>query len=137
MQLKSTCLSYFDNLELKEAVFQDRSFPMHLHDTFSIGIIEQGIERLDFGEKECLVTAKSIVVINPGDSHANSCFDQDKVHYRTIYVSRDVIGFIQKKIGQSAANRPIWFEQQPLQDKLLYKMLLDFHQDNHQQRSWR
>ena len=128
MQLKTTRLSCLDNLELKEAVFQNLSFPAHLHDTYSIGIIEKGIEKLTFGDQEILTTAQSIVLINAFESHANSCFDTDAVHYKTIYISGDVIRFFLKKHGLTDHAQPVCFERQPVQDNLLYGSIIAFHQ---------
>lgn len=128
MQLKTTRLSGLDNLELKEAVFQNLSFPMHLHDTFSIGIIEKGIEKLTFGDQEILTTAKSVVLINAFESHANSCFDADKVYYKTIYISSDVVRFVLKKHGSANHAQQIYFERQPIQDNQLYNSITAFHQ---------
>lgn len=127
MEIKTTKLSIFDGLELKEATFRKQCFPSHFHDSYSIGIIEKGIERLSFDNKEVLAHANAVVVINPYDIHANSYYDNDSWKYRTMYVDRAMMQYIQKQLGLHKFGEP-WFLQEIIDDGYLYKLLLNFHE---------
>lgn len=126
MEIKTTKLSIFDGLELKEATFRKQCFPSHFHDSYSIGIIEHGLERLAFNDKEILAHANTVVIINPYDIHANSYYDNDSWKYRTMYVSIDAMKHVQQQMGLNTANE-IWFPKQTIDDVNLYMLLLNFH----------
>jgi len=98
-------------------------FPAHFHDTYSIGIIEKGIERLSFDNKAILAHAHTVVVINPYDIHANSFFDDDAWKYRALYVSPDIMRHIQNKLGLFVG-QTVSFPKQLMDDAMLYKMVL-------------
>lgn len=126
MQVKTTKLSVYDGLELKEATFRLHSFPEHYHDCYSIGIIERGIERLYVADKELLAHAHMVTLINPFDIHSNSFFDNDAWTYKALYVGMDTMHFFQRNCGihlQGAA----WFPQQIVDDAYLYRCIHDIH----------
>lgn len=126
MEIKTTKYSQFDGLELKEASFRNQIFPAHFHDSYSIGILEKGIEKLVFQEKNILVHAHSVIIINPFEIHSNSFFDNDSWKYRTIYVSTDIMKYMNHKNGLYL-NKTIWFPQHLIDDAVLYQLLLAFH----------
>jgi len=126
MKIITTKLSIFDGLELKEATFKKQCFPSHFHDSYSIGIIEHGIERLAYGDKEVLAHANAVVIINPYDIHANRYYDNDSWKYRTMYVDRAVMKYIQREMGLSPSNE-IWFPKEIVDDAKLCSLLLQFH----------
>lgn len=126
MQIKTTRLSCFDGLELKEATFRGHVFPEHFHDAYSIGIIEHGIENLFFEDKKIIAHANSVVAINPYDIHANSFFDKDCWKYRTIYVNPDILWSLQQRMGLFPGKK-IWFPRNLMQDDTLFNSLLNFH----------
>lgn len=126
MEIKTTKLSIFDGLELKEATFRKQCFPSHFHDSYSVGIIEHGIERLAYDNKEIRVHAHTVIIINPYEIHANSYFDNDAWKYRTIYISIPVMKYMQQQMGP-AKQDTLWFPRQGIDDVKLYKLLLHFH----------
>jgi len=128
MQIKTTRLSAFDGLELKEAIFRKQRFPEHFHDAYSIGIIEYGIEQLSFANKQMPAHAGCAVVINPYEIHANSYFDDDSWKYRTIYVSRELMQYVQEQTGMFKG-KDLWFPNNLLEDQYLYSLLLQFHKE--------
>ncbi len=126
MEIKTTKLSLFDGLELKEATFKKHVFPDHFHDAYSLGIIERGVEKVSFPGKNILVHAHSIIVINPYDIHANSFFDNDIWKYRIIYIGTDLMKYVQDKSGLFR-NQAVNFPQYLLSDPFLYRQILNFH----------
>lgn len=126
MEVKTTKLSLFDGLELKEATFRKQVFPEHFHDAYSIGIIEHGIERLSITGKDIQAYANSIVIINPYDVHANSFFDNDSWKYRTMYISTEAMRYVQKQCGWPIKSN-VYFLKQLINDQALFQQLMQFH----------
>ncbi len=126
MQINTSKLAAYDGIELKEATFRKQSFPAHFHDSYSIGLIEKGIETVSFDGKSILAHANAVIIINPYDVHANTYFDNDSWKYRIIYVSIDVMRYFQN-ISGLAGNKTIWFPQHLIDDPYLYHLLIQFH----------
>ncbi|MGN6478182.1 MAG: AraC family transcriptional regulator, partial [Flavipsychrobacter sp.] len=59
---------------------------------------------------------------------ANSYFDDDSWKYRTIYVSRELMQFVQQQTGMFKG-KDLWFPNNLLEDRYLYRLLLQFHKD--------
>ena len=56
-------IDILDGLELKEATFKHKHFPTHFHETYSIGVIKNGIENLKIKNNNYIATPKTIVII--------------------------------------------------------------------------
>ena len=130
MQLTTQHLSFFDGIETKQAVFSNKKFPVHFHDTYSIGIIAEGTEVLCFNEKKIITPRKSIQLVNAYEAHSNQSYNADDIHYKTIYLNQDVFSFIAKENNAKLPKKAITFRQQPLQNSFLYHLIDGFHEDN-------
>ena len=132
MQIRTTKLKIMDGLELKEASFRKQVFPDHFHDAYSIGIIEQGIEKLDIADKKgILAHANTVIVINPYEIHANSYYDHDPWAYRIVYISLEAMQYAQRQMGLFP-NNTLSFPHMGIDDAELYRLILDFHMDTGQ-----
>jgi AraC-like ligand binding domain len=89
----------FDGLTFKTASCQNQVFPKHFHDTYAIGIIEKGVEILDYDNRQTVVAAQSVVAINPFDAHSHRGFDTSAWAYSAFYLSPDLFQFFLKKNG--------------------------------------
>lgn len=127
MTIKTTKLSILGGVELKEASFQNKRFPTHFHDTFSIGIIKEGIENITINNKNLITPSKSIVVVNEYEAHSNQYFDTDKWTYLTIYLDIDVLKYINREnnLPQKASFR----FQNIIHDEVLFSQLLGLHKN--------
>ncbi len=125
MKLKTTKLSDFDNLELKNATFQNRNFPNHFHDTYSIGLIKKGVEKVTINNQTLLATSNSVVIINPFEIHSNSFYDNEKWTYYSLYLNKDILKYCSKK--QNLDNKPSFQFKNIITDKKLYHQLYNFH----------
>jgi AraC-like DNA-binding protein len=125
MKLKTTKLSNFDNLELKEATFQNVAFPDHFHDTYSIGLIKEGIEKVTVNNRTLLSTAGSIVIINPFEVHSNSFYDNEKWTYNSLYLNKDILKYCIKK--QNINCKPTFHFKSLINDTELFQQLINFH----------
>ncbi len=123
--IKTRKLAIIDDLELKEATFQNKIFPTHYHDTYSIGFIKKGIENICIEDKNYIATANTVVIVNQYEAHSNSFYDADSWTYQTFSLNQDVLNYYCKK-NNLARNLPIHFEN-IIEDKRLVNLLLNFH----------
>ncbi len=125
MELKTTILSIFDGMEMKEATFCQHTFPAHYHDSYSIGIIEKGIERLYIRDNEIPAHAHSVTIINPYEIHANSFYDSAPWKYRALYINSDMMRYMQQKTGLFPGGY-VTFSRPLIDDIYLYQLILQF-----------
>lgn len=74
-----------------------------------------------------LASAHTVVIINPYDIHSNAYFDQDAWKYRSVYVSEEMMGYMQSKLGLMKGKK-IWFSRKLIQNSNLYQMILNCHE---------
>lgn len=86
MAVKTTFLNFWDNAEIKSADFIQQRFPFHFHDTYSIGVIKSGAEKLILPAKELQLCAGSLVIIPPRYPHAHAFADSAAWSYCCIYL---------------------------------------------------
>lgn len=131
MLVKTSRLPFFDGLETKEAIFQKKSFPTHCHDTYSIGIITKGSEKICIENTAMTAHAGSIVVINPHQLHSNTFFDEDAWAYQCVYVGEDALRCV---VGK--AQNP-YFPTQIIDDEgILQKLLRIWGQASQAENLW-
>ncbi|HAS46666.1 MAG TPA: hypothetical protein DCS93_39650 [Microscillaceae bacterium] len=112
-------INAFDNMELLKAQYVSQTFPKHYHDTFCIGLIEQGAEFLAFNNKKLVANAGKVVLIDPGVVHANYAFDPDGWNYRMIYLNPEVMTFL--------AGQAVYTGNQVIDHPQLFELILNFH----------
>lgn len=134
MRLKTTKLNILDGLELKDATFQNKSFPTHFHDTYSIGIIKEGIESLTINNQNFIVPSKSVVIINQFEAHSNHQYDNDRWAYQSIYMSIDTLHYFNRI--NSLTTKFNYNFQNLINDNILYNMLSDFHLNQHENKEY-
>lgn len=66
-------------------------FPKHFHDYYVIGLVEDGQRRLICKNQEYTIQRGSILLFNPGDSHACVQSDGGTLDYRGINISQAVM----------------------------------------------
>jgi AraC-like DNA-binding protein len=67
------------------------AFPRHFHEEYVIAIMLRGVERLRHTRGANLVTAGSLILLNPGEVHENGAVDDAGFAYRTLYVPKGVV----------------------------------------------
>lgn len=77
-------------LELLQARFVSYSFERHTHDTFAIGIIDEGAATLWHRGSTVAVPRGSVLVVPPGEVHTGGRHrDATMVGYRLVYANAD------------------------------------------------
>ncbi len=133
LKVKTTKITNLDGLELKEATFKNKEFPDHFHDTFSIGIITEGVEKIRISENEQIAFSNSVIIFNQFETHSNQNFDKDNCSFLTSYIHQDILHFICKKQNIPIPNR-LEFNNLIYDDKLC-KSLINFHNNELQDKN--
>ncbi|MES1022000.1 AraC family transcriptional regulator [Gloeocapsa sp. BRSZ] len=113
------------HLELLHARYITHSFSRHAHDTFAIGVIEQGAEAFSYqGEKHVAPTG-SVVVINPGEVHTGSAASLDiGWTYRMLYPD---VKLLQQATSDAQQTSNPYFPIAVIQDCQLARWILQLH----------
>jgi AraC-like DNA-binding protein len=74
-------------LEFLEADYPDKRFPMHFHDEYVMGTIEQGVETFFVRGRIVNATRDTLILLNPGDTHNGYGGSELGWRYRTLYPS--------------------------------------------------
>lgn len=119
-------INILDGIELKEATFRNKHFPIHFHDTYSIGIIKNGIENLNIGDKNLIAVPKSIVVINQNELHSNCFYNNDYWTYQTLNLNFDALTFLHKYQNHKPSKNLIF--QNLIEDNFLYQLISSLHE---------
>lgn len=114
-------LDALDNTEVLSAHYVKQKFPMHYHDTFCIGILEEGSEILSFSSHKIIIPAHSIILINPFEVHSNYAVDADGWKYKMMYVNPDVMDYTASLMGFPKGK--ISFKQQSLWDDSVFRSI--------------
>lgn len=114
----------YQNIELLSASFKNFSYSKHWHDEFAIGLIEKGVEGLDFNGSKIHIPQNNIVAINPGEVHTGFSGCDLGWTYRMFYFDASLI----KEIIEEQAVYSIPNIINPsINDKNLFDNLLKLH----------
>lgn len=115
----------FADLELLHARFITHSFCRHTHDTYAIGVIQQGAEEFDYRGATHVATAGSVALINPGEPHDGHAATEGGWMYRMLYPD---VSILQQAMADSWQSPDIpYFPQPVIQDEYLKGLLLRLH----------
>lgn len=123
-----------DAVEVRYAHFNGYRFPPHVHDTWSVGLIDAGHCVFRLGERDCSVGAGQVAIIPPGVVHqCNPAVGTWT--YRMFYVHDDYIRQLTQGLsgssGYDAAGSgrdAVTFAAPVLQDTELFSLLSDCQQ---------
>jgi AraC-like DNA-binding protein len=72
-------------IALLRATYITHTFVPHLHETFAVGMIEQGAETFHYRRAHHVAPSGSVVTVNPGEVHTGSAFTKEGWSYRMFY----------------------------------------------------
>jgi len=79
--------SFLAGVELVSATYGARRFPIHTHDTYVVGTVTGGAERLDVGRARHVVAQGSVLRLHPEEAHSNCSLGSEPLSYRVFYLS--------------------------------------------------
>jgi len=90
---------HLPGVELYSARLVKHAFAAHAHDGYSIGAIEQGVERFRYRGSEHLAGSGSLVFLNPDELHTGQAEEADGWTYQMLYIEPQAL---QELVGRDA-----------------------------------
>ncbi len=93
MKKETRTVVYDDELRMEAYRFEGivQPFPSHFHEHYVIGFVENGERVLSCRDREYAIEEGSIVLFNPGDSHACVQSDEGTFDYRGFNISKEIM----------------------------------------------
>jgi AraC-like DNA-binding protein len=124
-QAKFWYVPTLDRLELLQATCFTRELPRHTHETYAIGIIEQGIAKFDHQGIGWTASSGDVVVINPDEVHTCAAANEKGHTHRMLYPSIAIVQSMMSSIGERETIP--WFKAPIVSDRRLAKTIHQLH----------
>lgn len=108
-----------------QGVAVTHSFPRHMHDSYSIGIIDTGSRRIVRKNSEHVFSEKQMFVINPHESHHCEICDGNEHSYRVICITPRYVAAHASSISDGGCVCPR-FSEVVIRDSLVADLFEDF-----------
>lgn len=82
---------HLPGVELYSARLVDHAFAPHVHDGYSLGAIEAGVERFRYQGEEHLAPAGTLVMLNPDELHTGEAEVDAGWTYQMLYIEPDTL----------------------------------------------
>ncbi|MGD1824887.1 AraC-type DNA-binding domain and AraC-containing protein [Chromobacterium violaceum] len=115
-------LEAFDGLEMLDAKYHRHRFSRHAHENFCVGVIEEGVQRIQFNGRDRLVPKGDIFLVNADEVHAGSAGVASGWSYRAIYPSPDMLRSLSRDLVRPQGSVP-WFPEAMIHDPGLAEQL--------------
>lgn len=86
------------HIEAYEFAGRVKPFPKHSHEHYVFGLVERGARRLSCKNKIYTIDQGSVIIFNPGDSHACSQASSETCAYRALNITSKVMCELTQKI---------------------------------------
>lgn len=90
-------------VELLRAVYLDQSFPPHAHDTFALGVIEEGALAMRYRKSNFVAPRGSVGFALPGETHTGYAGDRRGWRYRMLYADPSLLCRVTEELGRRTA----------------------------------
>ena len=116
-----------DDLELKRVADWQHTFSWHMHDSYVLGVVTQGVARFTTSAGTHWVPPMHISIIHPQQAHAGPVHHRRAITQSNCYPSVSLMQSVAaEELGQY--RRMPWFDNQVLCDQELAQALLDAHE---------
>lgn len=115
-------LPTFGGLEMLRARYQHMQFPKHIHDTYCISVIEEGMQRFYRTGAEHVAPTGDIIIVNAEDVHTGSAAVESGWGYRAIYPLPSLMQSLLVGVHSEEGTIP-WFDQAVIHDPELAQQL--------------
>lgn len=115
-----------DRLELLRATYITHSFPPHYHKGFGFGIIERGCLVYYYGGTKRIISAGSVVMINPTEVHSGHAADEMGWTYRILYPECSLLEQAMLEVTDKQESTP-YFPTPAIQDRAIAQQVLRLH----------
>lgn len=107
-------------IELVAVAYNQRSFPVHTHDQYVVGVVESGAERLEIDGSAHLIRTGDMITIDPGVAHSNHTLGSEVLRYRVFYLPREIV-------ARHSSRQSLRFESPKRANAAASKRLVDLH----------
>ncbi len=114
-------------LELSHAAYTRHAFPRHAHEEYILGVMVQGVEKINRQGTSFYAPTGSLLLINPGEPHANYSADGGHFAYRTLYPSSALLQRTVRDLTDREQALP-WFPEPVVQHPETAQLLLQLYQ---------
>ena len=112
----------FDGLEIVDADYKEQTFSKHVHEGYTIGIIEQGAQRFYRSGSEHIADENSMILVNADDVHTGESATQDGWRYRAMYPHPAHFELISQDLFEGKRHAP-YFNAAVIKDPQLAEQL--------------
>lgn len=116
----------FGNIELFRAQFYKQNFARHTHDSFPLGIIEQGALSFYYRRNNLVAPAGTINLSFPGEIHDGHSASEIGWQYRMFYFDVSVLKFAYNELINRNGELP-FFPNGIIEDRYLANQILSLH----------
>ncbi|MFW5499628.1 MULTISPECIES: helix-turn-helix domain-containing protein [unclassified Maridesulfovibrio] len=114
-------------VSLYKAEIQTFSFKKHSHESYALGVIEDGVQQFRLGGAKRVAPASAMIAINPGEVHDGESAVPDGCRYRVAYFNDELLSDI--FFGLYGDRRSVsYFKSPVLFDRDVSAALLHAHQ---------
>ena len=110
-------------IDMLQASYYKQRFARHVHETFCIGVIDQGAQRFYRSGAEHVAPRGDIIIVNADDVHTGSSELEHGWAYRAIYPHPDMLNNILRQVPDGKDFIP-WFPDAVIHDPGLSEQLL-------------
>jgi len=114
----------YKNIELLSASFKDFSFSKHWHDELSIGLIQKGVETVDYRGSKIDIPEGNIIAINPSEVHTGFSGSKQGWTYRMFYF--DLV-LVEEILSSHFKQSSVILKEPVINDSVLFEKLLKLH----------
>lgn len=93
-------------VEFLEAWFQGPAYHPHRHDTYAIGVTEQGVQAFDYRGATRIALPGQVAVLHPDERHDGRAGSETGFGYRLLYIEPALIFDAVNALSGSGANLP-------------------------------
>lgn len=116
----------FEEMDLLHAHLKDQVCSRHFHNTYFIGLYEEGLELGDVGDQQVEFDEGAISLVNPGQVHAGKPGQEAGFRYRAIYPPEELLIDVTSEIADRPAGPPR-FPTPKIYDPELAEQFRNFH----------
>lgn len=117
----------FDDVDLLRGSFVNHSFPIHYHDGFGFGVIEEGALGFRYRGEEVIASKGMVNLVNPDEMHNGHDFDGKGWSYRMFYLPASLLEELYSEFGGTTQSTP-FFPMGTLNDPHIAQRVASLHQ---------
>lgn len=119
---KFTTANAFDGLEVIDASYQKQNFSKHVHESYTIGLIQHGAQKFYRSGGEHIAPQNSIILVNADDVHNGQSATEGGWKYRAMYPTLEQFEMVTQDLYEGKRQAP-YFNFAVVEDERLAQQL--------------